>query len=128
MNTEILQDRTRAAYQWSRALQKDNTDIHTANETLLAFQFNQLLEAITFDTLKTKVEQNPKEFFETAAKVNEQQSERTKRLKIELELETFRDQVAEQKRKLQETIAAGKTERGIDPEVIEEIEAVMAQL
>ena len=128
MNTDILQDRTRAPSEWAREQQKNNTDIHTANETLLAFQFNQLLEAIGFDDIKKNVEQSPKEFLEIIQKMIDQQGERTKRLKVDQELEIYRDEVAEQKRKLQETIAAGKTERGIDPEVIREIEEVMATL
>lgn len=129
MNTEILKTRTRAAIEWSRELQaKDNIDVHTANDLLYALQLNQFLEAIAFDNIKQKIEGSPKDFFEVLQKMIDQQSERTKRFKVEQELEVYRDQVAEQKRKLQETIAAGKTERGIDPEVIQQIEEVMATL
>lgn len=129
MNTEILNTRTRAALDWSRELQsKHNIDVHTANDLLYALQFNQLLEAINFDTIKEKVEESPKEFLEVARTMNEQSSERTKRLKVEHELEIYREEVAERKRKLQETIAAGKTGGGISPEVIQEIEEVMATL
>ena len=129
MNTEILNERTRAALAWSRDAQtKDNTDIHTLNETLLAYQFNQLLEAINFDHIKDKVEQSPKDFLDVARTMTEQGSERTKRMKVELELQLYRDQVAEQKRKLQDTIADGKTEHGLSPETLRQIEEVMAQL
>jgi hypothetical protein len=129
MNTELLQDRTRAAIEWSRELRtKDNIDVHTLNQTLLAFQFNQLLEAISFDKIKTDIEKSPKEFLEVARTVAEQGTEHVKRVKAELELQTYRDEVAERKRKLQETISASKTGGGISPEVIQEIEEVMATL
>jgi hypothetical protein len=131
MNTEIeIQDtRTRAAIEWARALKKNHDlDIHAANETLLAFQFNQLLEAITFDSIKTETEAKPKEFLDVARTMIEQSGERTKREKLELESRVYRDQVAEQKRKLQETLAAGKTERGLSPEALREMEEAMAQL
>jgi hypothetical protein len=131
MNTETepLTTRTRAAFDWARALKKnDKLDIHQANEILLAFQFNQLLEAIGFDTIKSETEAKPKDFLDVARTMIEQSGERTKREKLELESRIYRDQVAEQKRKLQETVAAGKTERGLSPEALREIEEAMANL
>jgi hypothetical protein len=130
MNTEPLQDRTRAAIEWARAHQQNNnpTDIHAVNQTLLAFQFNQLLEAIGFDKIKSEFEKSPKDYLDLTRTVLEQSSERTKRMKVELELETYRDQVAEQKRKVEDALNKPELQKGLSPEALQQIEEAMAHL
>jgi aminopeptidase N len=98
------------------------------NETLLAFQFNQLLEAIGFDKIKTDVEKQPKEFLEVARTMLEQSSERTKRMKVELELQLYREQVTEQKRKMEDAVNTDRSELGLSPEALQKIEEAMARL
>jgi aminopeptidase N len=126
--TEILNTRSRAALDWARALQNENTDPNALNETLLAFQFNQLLEAIGFDKIKTDVEKQPKEFLEVARTMLEQSSERTKRMKVELELQLYREQVTEQKRKMEDAVNTDRSELGLSPEALQKIEEAMARL
>jgi hypothetical protein len=126
MTNDTLQNRTRAALEWARA--HNETDVHAVNQTLLAFQFNQLLEAVCFDDIKDKLGQSPKEFLELARTLLEQNGERTKRMKVELELQTYRDQVAEQKRKMEEALQKPDTQKGLSPEVLQQIEEAMAQL
>jgi len=127
IETEILNTRSRAALDWARALLNENTDPNALNETVLAFQFNQMLEAIGFDAMKEKLGGQPKEFLEVARTMLEQSSERTKSMKVELELQLYRDQVADQKRKVEEALTP-RTEGGLSEEALQKIEEAMARL
>ncbi|MGZ4963218.1 MAG: hypothetical protein ACXWDN_18555 [Limisphaerales bacterium] len=128
IENETKQNRSRAALEWARGLEKnDKTDANTLNETLLAFQMNDLLESFDFEKLKSKLE-NTKEYLEVARTILEHSSERTKRLKVELELQIYRDNVTEQKEKMRDALDKGEARKGLSPETLREIEAAMAKL
>ncbi|MDB6057234.1 MAG: hypothetical protein JWO95_1078 [Verrucomicrobiales bacterium] len=129
MNTEIRnQNRSEAALAWAQGLEKDHkTNANALNETLLAFQINQLLEAFNFDQLKTKME-NGKDYRDVVGIILEQSSERTKRLKVELELQTYKENVTAQKQKIGDALEKGEMKKGLSPETLRIIEAAMARM
>jgi len=129
MNIENeIQDRSRVALKWARELEeKDRTDANTLNETLAAHQMNELLESFDVSAMKKNV-QNLKDYLEVLRAILEQRSERTKLLKIELELQIYRDNVAEQRQKMRDALEKGEAKTGLSPETLREIEAAMAKL
>ena len=126
MTTETeSKTRSRAALEWARGLEKtDKIDANALNETLLAYQINDLLESFDFSKLKANI-QNHKEYLDLARTILEQSAERTKRLKVELELQIYRDNVKTQKETMREVL---KDERGLSPETLRALEAAMAKL
>jgi hypothetical protein len=125
MNTETepKQNRSRAALEWARELEtKHKIDANALNETLLAHQINDLLESFNLETLKKNM-QNHKEYLDLARTILEQTSERTKRLKVELELQMCRENVTTQKKTMTEAL-----QKGLSPETLVALEAAMAKL
>lgn len=85
-----------AALQMVQALKKDGAiHITEANELMLASQFNEVLTDFDPQVLKDLIADEPAKFFQLAMSINSQTSERTKRQKLELELEKFKDFAAE---------------------------------
>ncbi len=126
--TETKQNRSRAALDWARELEtKHKIDANALNETLLAHQINDLLESFDLSKLKTNI-QNQKEYLELARTILEQTSERTKRLKVELELAMYKENVTAQKQKVQEALEKPEAKKGLTPETLRQIEAAMARL
>jgi hypothetical protein len=134
MNTEAetierLNARSQAALRWARELEKkDHIDANALNEMLLAFQINDFLESVDLKAIQDSSTRSTKEYMEVARTILEQSAERTKRLKLELELKMYRDQVADQKRKLREALSKGGATKGLSPETLGEIEAAMSQM
>lgn len=129
MNTETKnQNRSEAALAWAQALEKNHKiDANALNETLLAFQLNQLLESFNFDGLKTKLE-NAKDYRDIVSVILEQSNERTKRLKVELELQMYKENVTAQKQKIGDALDKSEFKKGFSPETLRDIEAAMARM
>jgi hypothetical protein len=122
------QNRSQAALAWAQTLDTHHkTDANALNETLLAHQINQLLESFNFEELQKNIE-SPKEYLDLARTILEQTSERTKRLKVELELAIYKENVTAQKQKVQEALDKPEAQVGLTPEILREIEAAMARL
>lgn len=118
--------RSRAALEWARQLEKtEKTDPSTANETLVAFQINELLESIDLKEILEKVESGSKEYLELVRTILDQCAERTKRMKVELELQMYKQTVKEQTHTMQEVLHG---EPGLSPETLRALEAAMAKL
>jgi len=78
-------------------------DVHIteANELILASQINEALQAFDGKGLSDLLAEKPKEFFNLAASVIGQSSERTKREKLELELKKYQDAVSKAREEIQ---------------------------
>lgn len=102
--------------------------ITEANDILLASLIHEALESYDPAALREALADDPKRFFNLAAAVGGQAAERCRREKLELELEKFRDAVAERRRKLEETLREAARSGGLSPETLAKIEAEMKLL
>ncbi len=102
--------------------------ITEANDILLASVIHEALESFDPAMLRDALEENPRRFFNLAAAVGGQAAERCRREKLELELEKFRDAVAERRRKLEETLRAAARGGGLSPETLARLQAEMKLL
>jgi hypothetical protein len=129
METETLNSQSHAALEWARTHKKKRRiDVHALNKILAEHQMNQVLEGIDVHTLKKDVAQSPKLYFEIVKIILDTYGEMTKRHKVELESKIYKDEVAEQKRKVREALSSPDVAKGLSPETLREIEAAMAQL
>lgn len=127
---ETASARAKASVDLVRELKKDG-DVHIteANELMLAAQVNDALRKFDGNGLTTLLSSDPKKFFDLAMTVTAQSSERTKREKLELDFKKYRDKVEEQKRKIEDALAAGKKEKGgLTKEALAQIEQAAAML
>jgi hypothetical protein len=121
-----IKARSEASLEMVRALKKDGNELHIteANELMLAAQVNEVLSDFKVDDLKALLELAPENFPKLAKIVTAQSSERTKRQKVELEYQRYRDKVEAQKRAIENEIAKAK-EGGLAPETITKIEEAL---
>lgn len=120
-----IRARSQAALEMVRELKKDG-DIHIteANELMLASQVNEVLQEINTEDIKALIQLEPKNYPKFAKIVTAQSNERTKRQKLELEYQRYRDRVEAQKRAIESELAKAK-DGGLAPETISKIEEAL---
>lgn len=119
---ENLRIRTKAAFALVQDFKdKDKSAFSSCNELLLLSQINDVLQGFNPERLKELIEEKPEHFFRLASAINAQSSERIKREKLELEWKKYQDQVAEQKRKIDEALEGSQCQ-GLTPETLAKIE------
>lgn len=126
-----IKARSEASLEMVRALQKDGEasgsgalHITEANELILASQVNEVLSDFKVDDLKALLELEPENFPKLAKIVTAQSGERTKRQKVELEYQRYRDKVEAQKRAIESELQKAR-EGGLAPETITKIEEAL---
>ena len=97
-----IRARASASLDMIRALKKEG-DVHIteANELMLASQINEVLSEFDPTLLKALMAEKPEKFLQLAFAVTAQSGERTKREKLELELQKYKDKVAAASKELQ---------------------------
>jgi hypothetical protein len=119
---EALRIRAEVAIEMARHFHVDEKEAFSlSNQILLCSQINDVLQDYDPQALKELVVAKPEQFFRLAAAVNAQAAESHRYEKIQLELKKYRDQVAEQKRKIQVVLGQNQAQ-GLTPEVLAQIE------
>jgi hypothetical protein len=93
--------RSQAARDLVMDLKGAQCDLEEANSIILADRIQQVLDSVDTETLKSMMADNPKEFFSLAQTINTSAGERSRRIKVELELTKYRDLVAESKARME---------------------------
>ena len=83
----------------------------------------QILQEFDPARMQHLLAEKPEQYFQLAHSVTAQSRERTRRQRLELEFQKYRDQVAEAQRKLKEAVAIA--ERGLSPETIQKMREVL---
>jgi len=119
---EALRLRVDSAFALARDFKDaDKASLNSSNEMLLLSQINDLLQSYDPHRLKEVMEDKPEQFFRLANTVNAQANERRRGEKLKLELQKYKHQVAEQKRKLADLEDQNKPQ-GLTPETLAKIE------
>lgn len=88
---EAIKIRAEASIEYVKMVQESGSSLEEANALMLASQINELLQSIELTTIKELLTDDPRKFFDLVNAVTSQSNERTKREKLELELEKHRD-------------------------------------
>jgi hypothetical protein len=119
---QSLKARARAAEELASGFQKkDAATFSACNQMLLLSQINDVLQDYDPRCLKRLLEDKPEQFLRLASALNAQATEQTRRTKLELDLQKYRDRVAEQKRKIEQALSQTHSQ-GLTPEVLAKIE------
>jgi hypothetical protein len=124
---ELLRLRSEVAREVAGSFAKSRNALTRMNEMLLASQLNDVLQDVDAHVLKEALADKPELYFRLASVVNEQASERTRRRKLKLDFEKYRDSVREQKEKILEAAKPGPS-GGLTPEALAKIEEAAALL
>lgn len=119
---EAIMKQSEIACQLAQGLKKGKRNFVTASELLLASQIYELLRRFDPQVLMESLVDKPELYFRLASAVNDQASERTRQRKLRLELRKYKDQVQEQKQKIEDSARAAHSS-GLSPEILEQIEA-----
>jgi|GEM_PF-1340872 len=119
---EVIMKQSEIACQLARRLKNEKSSFITANELLLASQIHELLECFDPRVLMESLADKPELYFRLASAVNEQASERTRQKKLRLEFRKYKDQIQEQKQKIEDAVRVAHSS-GLSPEILGQIEA-----
>lgn len=90
---EEMRVRADLAVDLAAQLKEANLDFADANELLVASQINDVLSDFNPEHLKALLQESPKQFFNLVQSVTSQSNEKTKREKLELDFQKYKDQV-----------------------------------
>jgi hypothetical protein len=120
--TEAIRIRSEAQAAMLQELKGNKEHLEDANTLLLADTVNEVLQDLDPADLKNLLKEEPKQFFMLAQSVNSAAGERSRRIKVELDWQKYRDVVAEQKAAIEKALASKSRKGGLSPEALREIE------
>jgi len=117
---EKLAQRRDAALEMVKQAGKDGAlTISDANQLYLASMVNETLAEFDPKALQLTLDENPKQFFDLAKVITSQAAEISRREKLELDFQKYRDDVAKAKA---EIASAAKQQNGLSEETLRKIE------
>jgi hypothetical protein len=117
---ERLSSRSNAAIEMVRQAGKEGTlSFSDANQLYLASMVNETLAEFDSKALQQTLDENPKQFFDLAKVITSQAAEMSRREKLDLEFQKYRDAVALAKAQI---ASAAKQQNGLSEDTLKKIE------